>query len=485
MGQTFRKQGNYKEAKAAHQKALSIQPDNSEAYKNIAAICSLIGEINESLANYRKALLISPDFQEAHSGLLFTMNYEPDIIQQDIYNESLLWGARLEKELKNSGTIIRNSADTGRRLKVGYVSADFRRHSLSYFFEPLLKAHDRDFVEIFCYSNLHTPDDVTARLQQYAGHWRHIAGKNDDQVAEQIINDEIDILVDLSGHTAGNRLMVFARKPAPVQLTWLGYVNTTGLHAIDYHIVDSVAVPDGEEKYYTEQMVRLPTGFVCFNPPANAPEVQQSPITSNDTVTFGSVNNLIKINPEVIALWSEILTRRENSRLLFQAKPFGDHFVRDRYAKLFEEQGIAVGRVEFVPSLSAREFLKLHNRIDIALDPFPFNGITTTCNTLWMGVPVITLMGERYCSRMAASALKRLGLDELIANTKDEYVTKAIELAANAERLNELRMGMRDRMLASPLCDAKGFTQTIEEAYADIWQQYVASMDQPGSIIST
>ena len=475
LGIAYIKQGEYKNEIASLQKALSIQPEYVLAYNELGNIFRDIGMIDEALISFRNALSIDLDYWRACRNSLFTMNFIPEITQEEIYSESLQLGTRYVNKVLSNDVIFNNTLESGRRLKIGYVSGDFRKHSMNYFFEPLIKDHNRKSVEVFCYSNVKKTDSATENIKGYADHWRTIAMQNDEQVVKQIQKDKIDILVDLSGHTAHNRLMVFAKKPAPVQVTWLGYVNTTGLQTIDYHFVDSIVMPEGEEKGYSEQMIHLPACFVCFNPPADAPKIVESPVVKSGMINFGSVNSLMKINPAVVALWADILKKVGNSRLLFQAIPFADQYVTDRFIKLFKKQGISTDRVEFIPSLNSHEFLKLHNRIDIALDPFPFNGLTTTCNTLWMGVPVVTLRGNRFSGRVAASVLSVLGLNELISETRDEYIAKAVALASDSKRLNELRIGMRDRMLASPLCDSIGFAQNFEKAYSYIWQQYIES----------
>jgi predicted O-linked N-acetylglucosamine transferase (SPINDLY family) len=339
---------------------------------------------------------------------------------------------------------------------------------VAYFFEPLLKSHDREKFEIFCYSDVKSSDSVTERLEHEADCWRAIAWKKDGAVIKQIEADNIDILVDLAGHTAGNRLPVFARKPAPIQVSWLGYPNTTGLESIDYRFTDAVADPFGrDDDYYSEELYRLPGCFLCYGPHENAPAVSESPSVENSIVTFGSFNNLSKITPEVINAWSKILLRVEDARLVLKFKSFNDEHVRGRYSAMFTEGGISSDKIDFLSYVPGKaDHLSLYNKIDIALDPFPYNGTTTTCEALWMGVPVVALAGDRHASRVGASILNAVGLDEtLVANDIESYIDNAVALAADRGALQELRVGLRQKMQDSPLCNAEDFTGRIEEAY--------------------
>jgi predicted O-linked N-acetylglucosamine transferase (SPINDLY family) len=314
---------------------------------------------------------------------------------------------------------------------------------------------------------------MTERLKQRSHHWHNIRGKTDDDVAALIRADAIDILIDLAGHTENNRLPVFARKPAPVQVTYLGYPNTTGLRTIDYRLTDIEADPPGQEPYHTEQLVRLPHGFLCYTSPPDAPAVTALPTSTVGHVTFGSFNNLAKMTPEVIGLWAQILKAIPGSRLVIKNKSMKDGPTRERYLALFRETGITEDRLDFVAWIpEAADHLGAYAHVDIALDTFPYNGTTTTCEALWMGVPVITLAGERHAARVGVSLLTRVGLTELIAQSPEEYVKLAVELAADTERLVQLRAGMRERMKHSPLCDAKSFTRDLETAYRGMWREW-------------
>jgi len=338
----------------------------------------------------------------------------------------------------------------------------------------LMAVHDDKQVDVFCYSDEKHPDDITARIRKLAHHWRSIAGMTDVEVARQIFEDRVDILVDLAGHTAHNRQPVFARRPAPVQASWLGYPNTTGVPVIDYRITDAVADPEGEaDRYYSETLIRLRHGFLCYAPNRDTPAIAKLPASESGTVTFGSFNNLAKINSRVIAVWSKILDFVPNSRLLLKGKQLSDEFSQKRFYELFSQNGICADRIKMLPTTrTIPEHLNLYSAVDIGLDPFPYNGTTTTCEAIWMGVPVISLYGDRHASRVGASILTRIGYKDLITRTEKDYIKKAVELAGNIERLVWLRAGMRLNMQQSPLCDAESFGQEMERAYRSMWQNW-------------
>jgi predicted O-linked N-acetylglucosamine transferase (SPINDLY family) len=356
-------------------------------------------------------------------------------------------------------------------LHIGYVSPDFRAHSVAFFFEPLLEKHSKSSFRIFCYSDVMRPDFVTRRLQPLASVWRDVRHLSDKQLAAQIQADGIDILVDLAGHTAGNRMSVFTRRPAPVQVSWLGYPNTTGLSAMDYRLTDSWADPPGEtESLHTETLVRLPGGFLCYDP-HNDSVTESVSRDENGPITFGSFNNLAKVTPEVISVWSALLTQVPDARLLLKTKPLRDEAVREHVYSLFREQGIARDRVELTGWVPGRgDHLGLYSRVDIGLDTFPYNGTTTTCEALWMGVPVITLAGHVHAGRVGVGLLSQVGLTELIARDRADYVALAGQLAGDRDRLAALHGGLRTRVSASALCDARAFAGHVEAAYRNMWR---------------
>jgi predicted O-linked N-acetylglucosamine transferase (SPINDLY family) len=340
--------------------------------------------------------------------------------------------------------------------------------------EPLLRGHDRQKVDVFCYAEVTRPDSVTTRLQGLADHWLMTVGLSDQQLAERIRTDGIDILVDVAGHTAGNRLLVFARKPAPVQVTWLGYPNTTGLEAIDYRIVDAVTDPVGEvDAWASETLVRLKGGFLCYRGLRDGPEPTSAPCLTTGTVTFGSFNDLAKLSTVTFDAWAKLLCRLPQARLLLKGLAFADAATRALFLDRLGERGVPAERVELMAwQRCPAEHLALYHRVDIALDPFPYNGTTTTCDALWMGVPVITLRGHRHAGRVGASLLSQVGLTDLIADSIEEYLEIAVALAGNPGRLDELHRLLRPRLAASPLCDAAAFAFKMEAALRTMWQHW-------------
>jgi predicted O-linked N-acetylglucosamine transferase (SPINDLY family) len=355
-----------------------------------------------------------------------------------------------------------------RRLRVAYVSPNFRDHAVTYFLESILECHDRERFHVICYSDVVREDEYTRRLKQSCAQWIDSSHLGDDELAETIRRDAVDILVDLSGHTERNRLLVFARKPAPLQVTWNGYANTTGMSAMDYRISDFVADPPGmTDHLHTEKLIRLPDIYMVFRPPQDSPAVNDLPAAKSGHVTFGSFNALPKITPRVISIWSRILLSVGNSRLLLAAVPAGR--TRERILETFSADGIDASRIEIHDKLPTYEFLALHRRADIALDPFPFSGTTTTCHTLWMGLPIVTLEGRSHVSRTTTAMLTAMDLASLVAGSEDEYVTLAASLASDTERMAGMRQTMRARMLNSPLTDGRRFAPHLERAYREIW----------------
>lgn len=471
LGTTLKEQGFLQEAISSCERALQIQPENIEAHGLLAGSLTDQGRLDEAIASYQQALKIDHDRILARSNWFFVMNYSPRHDATEIYNEHRRWG-----ELHPCATApihYGNSPDPDRRLRVGYVSPDFRNHSVAYFIESVLQHHDPAHFDITCYANVKRPDATTARLQAQVSQWRNIYSRSDEEVAEVIRKDEIDIVVDLAGHTAGSRLRAFAYKPAPVQVTYLGYPNTTGLSVMDYRITDAWADPPGQEAFYTETLIRLPHGFLCYTPPSDAPAITPPPVLQSGCVTFGSFNALLKVTPEGVSLWSELLRALPGSRLVLKNRSLRDSATRQRYLSLFEKCGVDSSRLELLEILpTAVDHLALYNRIDIALDTFPYNGTTTTCEAMWMGVPVVTLEGDRHAGRVGVNLLNQMGLPELIAKTPEEYVQIAVNLAKNTDKLANLRAGLRQRMEDSPLCDGTSFARDLEQAYREMWQKW-------------
>ena len=451
-------------------RAIDINPNLADIHYNLANTFTIIGETNKANFSYKKAIEITPNNPKFHSNKLLNLNYNPDFEQKYIYEQHLLFDKQfsINKPIYNSKTKNKNS---NQRLRIGYVSPDFRRHSVSFFFEPLIKNHNKKLVETFCYYNNKINDETTKRLKYYCKNWRSINDKTNDEVIQLIQDDGIDILVDLCGHMAGNRLLVFASKPAPLQISYLGYPNTTGLSAIDYRITDKIADPEeSSDLFYSERLIRVSKSFLCYtgNDKFNIKDLPPSHI--NNFVTFGSFNNFTKINSKVIKVWSNILRLIPKSKLILKNSDANSDskFILNK----FSDEGIDVDNITIynkIPDIS--DHMNLYNNIDIALDTFPFNGATTTFEALWMGVPVITFLGEKHASRVSSSILHNLDLENLVAKDIDDYQKKVIEISNNGEYLKELRSELRSRMKNSCLCDGKSFTSEIEKIYRHMWSQ--------------
>lgn len=474
LGLALQAQGRFEDAAAQFQAALRLRPAASAVHANLGNNYIIQARLAEALACYRRAM-VQPS-AEAISSYVFHLHYCPDHGPDEIFAEHVRWGRLYTGALPRVTPHHDNAPDPRRKLRVGYVSRDFFQHSVAFFIEPVIRHHDRVRVEVFCYANVIKPDQVTERLKVAADGWRDIHLKSDEQVCKLISEDRIDILVDLSGHTSGWRPGVFARKPAPVQVTYLGYPDTSGLDTIDYRITDEHADPPGRtECYHTEELVRLPGCFVVYNPPADAPGVALPPVLAKGHVTFGCFNNVVKVNRRVVALWSKILHSIPGSRLALKGIAFSSAATRKLYLEMFEEHCIAAERIDlwdFVPTVSGH--LELYREIDIALDPFPYNGTTTTCEALWMGVPVICLAGKTHASRVGVSLLSNAGLDSFISGDEAAYMEKAVALARDVEQLRQWRFSLRDRLRNSSLTDAVGFTRALEDAYREMWRRWCA-----------
>jgi hypothetical protein len=375
--------------------------------------------------------------------------------------------------LTPSAPQYRNVPEESRRLRVGYVSPDFWKHPVSNFFEPVLEHHDRGEFDVYCYDTGRVDDDINRRLRTLADVWIDCAALSDDDLARRIGDDRIDILVDLSAHTKNNRLAVFARRPAPVQVSYLGYPTSTGMAAIDYRISDPVLDPDGAETFSVERVARLPHTYFCFRPPPELPAVGPLSALAAGYVTFGSFNNMTKLNAETIERWSAVLSAVPGSKLFVKTKSLEHVQMRKRLSEAFAGHGIAGSRLVLRGwEAETRHHLDHYNEVDIALDPAPYNGVTTTCEALLMGVPVVVLRGDTHLSRMGASLLRAAGLPQLIVETPKEYVEKCVSLADDLAALAALRSQLRERMQTSAVMDEAGFTRALEREYRTMWQTW-------------
>lgn len=450
-------------------KALALEPAFIEAENNLGIVLAGLGRVEEGIAAFHRALRRRPDYLAALDNLLLASHCSSVMPAADVAALHRAWGRLVERQV--APLAIREGARGDRdRIHVGYVSADFKRHSVAWFLEPVLARHDRDRFHVTAYASVPAPDAVTARLRGHADIWRDVAGMGDGKLARLIATDGIDVLVDLSGHTLGHRLVALAHRPARVQVTWLGYPATTGLSRVDHRITDEVADPEGmTEAFHTEKLVRLPEGFLCYGAPAGVPAIVPPPSVARGHVTFGCFNDLAKVGEPVLAAWARLLDEVPGSRLLLKARGLGDAAGRARLVAAFTTRGIAAERIECVGFRSTlNEHLAAYEQVDVALDTFPYNGTTTTCEALWMGVPVVTIAGASHAARVGASLLAGLGLAQLVANDPADYVARAVALAGDAARLAELRGGMRARLASSPLLDAVSFTRQLEAAYVEM-----------------
>lgn len=483
-GNTYREQCRYTEALSCYQKAIELDPLSVDAHTKTAYIYSAQGRVNKAIHHFREAVRINPDDASTHSNLLLSLHYQNSIDLLELFRKHKRWGKRYERPSAKDNGLPANDRTPGRLLRIGYVSPDFRTHSVAYFLEAILASHDDSDFAVFCYSDVAVPDDTTKRMRALAKNWRDICRLKDEQVAHIIRSDKIDILIDLAGHTANNRLTLFALGPAPVQVTYLGYPDTTGLPTMHYRITDSLADPPGtSEHLFTERLLRVPRCFLCYRPPARTPDVVEPPMRKSGEVTFGSFNNRSKITHHVVRVWSDILKRLPESHLLLKSRALADAETRQSLLDIFVENGVRPDRIRFIGSIPTHfDHLDLYNSVDIALDTFPYNGTTTTCEALWMGVPVIALRGEAHFSRVGVSLLSNAGLEEFIADTPDDYVKKAVSLASNPDRLLKLRKKQRTIMARSPLMDASGFTKELENEYRRIWVRWCSNELPPSEL---
>ena len=449
----------------AHQ----LEKNNPEMLFNLAHNHQEVGEFTQAKELYEQVLVLKPDYLDAHSNLLMLANYLDDEPVQTTFEGHVAWQRRVEQcfKIKLVSVLTRQK---GARIRVGYVSADFREHSVAYFLKPLLANHHASKVEVFCYSNNTVSDDITLALKALAEHWTGVSQLSDQAFAEKIKQDKIDILVDLSGHTSGHRLATFLYKPAPIQVTWLGYPNTSGLSTMDYRLVDAISDPEGlTDSYCSEQLLRLPRGFLCYEGRDSVRYEVKPPVLNNTFITFGSFNNLLKVSDIAIQCWAKVLDAVPNSRLLLKSKQLGNPSTLKALSEKFSALGIDTARLDFRAYVdSKRGHLGVYDDVDIALDTFPYNGTTTTFEALWMGVPTVTLAGNRHAARVGASIMMHLGLEDYVAQSIEGYVEVAKAKATDLNALAALRAELRQKLKQSALCDGEQFAIDIEAAYVDM-----------------
>jgi predicted O-linked N-acetylglucosamine transferase (SPINDLY family) len=458
----------------SYRRAAQLNDRLVESHHNLANALSFAAQHAEAMEFFRMALAVRPTFAHAHSNMLLVLNYVSNDPQR-LYHEHVAWAQKHAADTRRRMPHV-SARDPDRVLRVGYVSSDFYTHPVAYFFEPLLAAHNRNAIETVCYSDVTRPDETTQRLHSFACQWRDIVGMNNDDVADLVEADKIDVLVDLAGHTGGDRLLLFAQKPAPVQVSYLGYPNTTGLKEIDFRFTDEWADPPGGEsdRFHVETLWRLRGGFLCYSPPRVAPEPAAPPSATRGYVTFGSFNHWSKMTHEVVALWAQLLREIPRSRILLKGKHLLDPYLSPRVYDMFEAQGIERERIllRATKSVTTAAHLAMYGEMDVSLDTFPYNGTTTTCEALWMGVPVVTMAGRVHAGRVGVSLLHAIGMEQWVAHTPEEYVKLAARLARDTPRRAALRISLRSTVAASGLCDRARLAREVEAAYRQMWHAW-------------
>jgi predicted O-linked N-acetylglucosamine transferase (SPINDLY family) len=477
LGQAMQSRNDYDEALTCYERALALNPDYAGAHNNLGNAMRDQGLLGESLACYDRALHLRPDMLAACSNRLCALRCDPAVGPEVLAEAHAAFNRRFAAPLRAAWQAHANSRDPDRPLRLGFVSPAFCRGPMGSFLIRALENLDRTQYEIYCYSDRSRDDALSVRFQAASSAWFRTAGLSDEQLTARIRGDRIDVLFDLAGHAPHHRLLVFARRPAPIQITWIDSVGSSGLEAMDYVLADDRLIPRQCEAQYRERVLRMPHGYVCYEPADVAPAVAPLPAADRGFVTFGSFNQPAKIQAQVVRLWSEILRRVPDSRLVMKYRGLTGTLARRQYREWFEAEQIAAHRVELLPHSPLDQCLAEYRRIDIALDPFPHNGGLTTCDALWMGVPVVTCPGQTFASRQSLSHLSTIGLTETIAADLDEYVEIAVRLASDLPHLAALRAGLREQMAGSPLCDGKRFAQDFMAAVREAWREWVNSGD--------
>jgi len=471
-GVALRELMRYEEALASHEKAIAIQPDYGEAHSNLGNVFQGLGMLHEAEVSYRRAMELKPNYVEGYSNLLFSLNYSAGHQPSYLYGEACRYGQMVTQKVGSSFLSWQCKPDP-ERLRIGVVSGDLASHPVGYFLEGIVAQIDQTRIELIAYPTVGKCDELTERIKPFFSAWKSLVSFEDEAAARLIHTDGVHVLLDLAGHTAKNRLPVFAYKPAPVQVSWLGYSGTTGLPQMDYYLADPYASPSDEEKFFSETIYRLPESYLCYTPPAVPAGILPLPALTSGHITFGCFNNLTKVNDAVVALWSRVLHALPSSKLFLRTKQLQNSRVCDTFIQRFAEHGITSSRLILDGTFSSRlELFEAYNRVDIALDSFPYTGTTTSVEGLWMGVPVITRKGDRFISRIGESIAQNAGLADWIADNDDDFVAKAVLHTRNLDRLAELRAGLRERVLASPLFNAPRFARNFENALWDMWKQY-------------
>ena len=466
--------GQLHDAATHYRQVLEIEPSNVVAHNNLGNVFRLLGQMNDAVASYQSALTIDPENTGTHSNVLFAHNSLADQLPDQLLESARQFGKLVARRARPF-VDWPNLLAPDRLLRIGFVSGDLCAHPVGYFVVDVLSAlaaQAAGSLELCAYSNHSIFDDVSATIKSSCRVWREVSHLTDEQLAQNIRADGIDILIDLSGHTGRNRLPMFAWKPAPVQVTWLGYLATTGVEAIDYIIGDAWTIPEAGENHFSEKVWCLPQTYLCFRPPLFSEATDSLPALANGYITFGSFNNLAKLNDRVVAVWSRLLLSVPNSRLLLKAEPLKDQAVRARLSERFSQHGVDKERLILVGHVPRADYLKAFQRLDIGLDPFPYPGITTTVETLSMGVPVLTLAGQSFMSRQGVGLLKNAGLPDWIASSEADYVARGMSHARDLQLLTATRAELRKRLPSSPIFNATGFANHFDEALRTMWRKW-------------
>ncbi len=470
-GNAFKELGLPREAISDYNIAIKINPNLAQAYINRGNIEKDLGQVEEAITSYKTAVQLNPHLTKAHNNLLLTINYSTYLSTNHAVTIARTFGKLVTESVQRTFSSYK-FISSPKKLRIGFVSGDLCNHPVGYFLESVLQNLNTSNLELYAYPTTLKTDKLSKRIEPLFSMWKPIYGKNDSDAANLIHSDGIHILFDLSGHTAHNRLPMFGWKPAPIQVSWLGYFATTGLNEIDYILGDRHVTPPEHDSHFTEKIWRLPETRWCFTTPDINIDVTEPPALQNGYITFGCFNQLFKMNNSVVELWSKALHAVPNSRLLLKAKPFDDQLIRKNVIKRFTDHGISDERIILEESENREQYFAAYNRIDIALDPFPFTGGTTSVEGLWMGVPVLTLAGDSLVSRQGVGILINAGMEEWVANSKSEYIDKAATYASDFDKLATLRSNLRLQLLKSPLFDAQRFAQNFEHALWEMWNRY-------------
>ena len=473
LGEVFQELGELKKAINCFKQAIIIQPNSANAYYNFGVSLAKLGEYQNAINYFQKAINLKPDYTRAHSNKLFNLFYLEEVDPKHYLSQAKKF--RLSLKPINSELLIKYQFDVKpKKIKVGFVSGDFRQHPVGYFLLDMLKYLKNKNLELTAYSNSSKKDNVTLKLKSYFTNWHEITKQNDREIINQIRKDGTHILFDLSGHTAKNKLSIFINKPAPIQASWAGYNGSTGIPEIDYFIGDPIVTPSSEDIYYTEKIFPLPNIWVSFTPPDFEVKLSKPPIIENKYITFGCFNNLSKINNKVIALWSKILKAIPKSKIFLKTQELNNLYKKEMIISNFKKNDINIESIILEGSSPRKEFLSSYNKIDIALDSFPYSGNATSFEAIWMGVPVLTKRGSSFISHSTESINHNSGMSDWIANDEEEYVTKAIKFSSDIRKLSEIKENLRKVALDSILFKGEIFSEHFNEAIWKMWNNYIS-----------